>query len=428
MRRAWWRVAAVLFAVAWGGNEFTPLLVLYRTRSHLGMLTVDVLLAAYVLGIVPGLLVGGPLSDRYGRRPLLLPAPVLGAIGSAVLAAGAHSPALLFVGRVCSGVALGLVMAVGTELGQGAVLARVRAGGRHGGRGTPRVARTHHRVRPRCGRRRRARAVGSVARADAVPGERHDHARCARRPPGRRRDATPQHAAGPARRRPADPRRRPPPVRAGRRADGPWVFGTAASAYAILPSLLAARVPGLAVGLAGLMCLVALGCGVLVQLGGRRLDSPADARGLGVGMLAAVPGLALAAATATTGSVGLGLVAAAVLGCSYGLLLVGGLQEVQRIAGPDDLAGLTAVYYSVAYLGFFVPAVLAGLHSVVGYPAMFVVGSALAALCLGVVLLGWRRHLPATAAEDTPDAALAPEASAPARVAVSSGPARSAAS
>ncbi|WP_449385867.1 MFS transporter [Cellulomonas soli] len=428
MRRAWWRVAAVLFAVAWGGNEFTPLLVLYRTRSHLGMLTVDVLLAAYVLGIVPGLLVGGPLSDRYGRRPLLLPAPVLGAIGSAVLAAGAHSPALLFVGRVCSGVALGLVMAVGTswvkELSSPAYEpgADTGAGARRAslalttgfGLGAavaaalaqwgPWPAQTPYLVNVTI-------TLGALV---ALLGVGETRPRSTQ--PGRLVDDLRIPAAG---------HRRFVQVVA---PTAPWVFGTAASAYAILPSLLAARVPGLAVGLAGLMCLVALGCGVLVQLGGRRLDSPADARGLGVGMLAAVPGLALAAATATTGSVGLGLVAAAVLGCSYGLLLVGGLQEVQRIAGPDDLAGLTAVYYSVAYLGFFVPAVLAGLHSVVGYPAMFVVGSALAALCLGVVLLGWRRHLPATAAEDTPDAALAPEASAPARVAVSSGPARSAAS
>ena len=61
-----------MFAIAWGGNEFTPLLVMYRDVSHFSAVTVDMLLGAYVLGIVPALLVGGPLSDRYGRRPTLM--------------------------------------------------------------------------------------------------------------------------------------------------------------------------------------------------------------------------------------------------------------------------------------------------------------------------------------------------------------------
>ena len=112
--RAWLAVAAVMFAVAWGGNEFTPLLVMYREVGHFSAVTVDALLAAYVLGIVPALLLGGPLSDRYGRRPLLLPAAPIALVGSLVLAAGESSAALLATGRVLCGVALGLVMAVGT--------------------------------------------------------------------------------------------------------------------------------------------------------------------------------------------------------------------------------------------------------------------------------------------------------------------------
>jgi MFS family permease len=86
--RTWLRVGALMFAVAWGGNEFTPLLVMYREVSHLSALTVNALLGAYVLGIVPALLIGGPLSDRWGRRPLLLPAAPLGVVGSLVLAVG----------------------------------------------------------------------------------------------------------------------------------------------------------------------------------------------------------------------------------------------------------------------------------------------------------------------------------------------------
>lgn len=89
--RGWLCVAAATFAIAWGGNEFTPLLVMYRTQDTFSAVTVDALLFACVLGIVPALLIGGPLSDRFGRRPLMLPAPLFGAAGSLVLALGADS-------------------------------------------------------------------------------------------------------------------------------------------------------------------------------------------------------------------------------------------------------------------------------------------------------------------------------------------------
>ena len=82
----WMRPALAMLAVAWGGNEFTPLLVMYRTQHHLPQVTVNVLLFAYVLGIIPALLIGGPLSDRYGRRRLLVPAPYIAMLASAVLA------------------------------------------------------------------------------------------------------------------------------------------------------------------------------------------------------------------------------------------------------------------------------------------------------------------------------------------------------
>src|SRR5690242_19668896 len=88
---------------------------MYRHQAGYSGQTVTVLLAAYVIGIVPALLFGGPLSDRYGRRPLTYPAPVIAAAGSAALAAGAGSVALLFAGRMLSGIALGLGMAVGTS-------------------------------------------------------------------------------------------------------------------------------------------------------------------------------------------------------------------------------------------------------------------------------------------------------------------------
>ena len=60
----------------------------------------------------------------------------------------------------------------------------------------------------------------------------------------------------------------------------------------------------------------------------------------------------------------------------------------------ENLAGLTAVYYSLTYLGFFSPAILAALGAWITYSAMFLAGSLIAALSLGVVAMSGRRHLP----------------------------------
>ena len=49
--KPWMRVSSALLAVAWGGNEFTPLLVMYRTVEGYEQVAVDMLLAAYVLGL-----------------------------------------------------------------------------------------------------------------------------------------------------------------------------------------------------------------------------------------------------------------------------------------------------------------------------------------------------------------------------------------
>lgn len=56
--------------------------------------------------------------------------------------------------------------------------------------------------------------------------------------------------------------------------------------------------------------------------------------------------------------------------------------EVQRIAGKDDLAGLTAVFYSVSYTGFFIPMAFRALAPYIGFTALFLIGSLLAVCCL----------------------------------------------
>ncbi|MGB7382723.1 MAG: MFS transporter [Rhodococcus sp. (in: high G+C Gram-positive bacteria)] len=380
--RKWILVAAGMFAVAWGGNEFTPLLVMYRLEHGFSAVTVDTFLFAYVIGIVPALLICGPLSDRLGRRPVMLPATAVAAAGSILIALGPDTAALLFAGRVLSGIALGIGMAVG-----GSWIKELSALDPATADGT--------------GARRAAMSLtAGFALGAGVAGV------LAQWAPWPTHLAYAVHviiciAAGIGMLSVAETRER---AQKGRLIDdlkitaaqhkrfltivvplAPWVFGAASVAYAVLPSLMAERSGGYPIALSALMSVIALGAGFAIQAVGRRIDTPLAARGALVSLSILVLGMLLAAWAASELTIAAALIAAAVLGCGYGMALVSGLQEVQRIAGPDDLAGLTAVFYSLTYLGFAVPAILSAITQqwpgVVTYPMIFTFGAVMAALC-----------------------------------------------
>jgi MFS family permease len=114
-RALWLRVAPALAVASWGGNQFTPLLDLYRRDAGFTQVQVDVFLACYIVGLVPMFLLSGPLSDRVGRRPLMLAAAATGGAASLVLAIGAHSAGLLCAGRLIAGLSVATAMTVGTS-------------------------------------------------------------------------------------------------------------------------------------------------------------------------------------------------------------------------------------------------------------------------------------------------------------------------
>lgn len=396
--RRWLTVAAATCAIAWGGNEFTPLLVMYRSHGSFSALTVDLLLFAYVLGIVPALLIGGPMSDRYGRRPLMLPAPLLAALGSTILALGADSALTLALGRVFSGIALGLAMAVGGSwikelssppwddgnagarraamsltagFGLGAGVAGVLA------QWAPAPTVLAYAVNI-------VLALAAAALLIATPETREPRRNCI--PAGRHSSFRGWNAIS------AEFHRRwflvvVLPV-------APWVFGAGATAYAVLPALMTDRVAGAPIAFSALMCVVTLGVGFTVQHIGRRLGS-GGLRSVLIALALLVLGMGSAAWAASVLTVWAALAAAAMLGAGYGMALLAGLQEIQRIAGPNDLAALTAVFYSLSYLGFAVPAALAFLSqrwAALTYPVMFGFGALAAVGCLFVVLAGATRR------------------------------------
>ncbi|MCE3553065.1 MFS transporter [Pseudonocardia sp. RS11V-5] len=391
--RAWARVAAVLFVIGYGANQFSPLMVMYREQGHYSATVVAAFFGVYVAGLAPGLLVGGPLSDRLGRRRVLLPGLVVSVPASAILAAGAYSEALLYTGRFLFGMVTGVAMAVGTtwvkELSQAPHDPEADAGS--GARRAALALSAGFGVGPAVG--------GVLAQWAPLPMELPYLVHIvltlpvialALRAPETR---TPERA--PRRSLLADltvPAVAHPRFRGLVLPLAPWVFAGPALSFVVQPAAVgAARTPGFGLIFATGLTAVTLSAGVAIQAAARRLDARAPLAGGRLGLALIVVGTLVAAVTARTGSLPVAFVASAVLGAAYGISLVSGLLEVQRIAGPEHLAGLTAVYYTLTYGGFLLPLILAPLAVHVPYAVLLVVVAALAAVCLGLLVAAGRR-------------------------------------
>lgn len=395
MRRPWLRACSALFAIAWGGNHFTPLLHLYEVMFHYSAVAVDVFLGTYVAGLVPGLLVGGALSDRHGRRPIVMAGVLLSAAASVVLAAGAASGFALCVGRCLAGTSVGIAMSVGTSW------VKELSGPRFDPTLSPER-------RTPAGARRPALALtlgfglgagvaGSLAQWGPLPSllpyavhvllALASLALVVRVP-----ESTADVSSRPASlwedlRVPLAGHRRF--VRVVLPA-APWIFATAGIGYAVIPLLEAPVMGQWALAYATGLTVLTLGIGALVQPLVPRLNALTRGRAGLVGLGAMLLGLLAAAENAVALSPWLGALAAAVLGAAYGTCLVSGLGEVQSIAGPEDLAGLTGVYYSLSYIGFLLPIVLAGLAGFAPYGVLLLGVAVVCLVCLVAVARGLR--------------------------------------
>jgi predicted MFS family arabinose efflux permease len=157
----------------------------------------------------------------------------------------------------------------------------------------------------------------------------------------------------------------------------PWVFAAPAIAFAFLPTITGAdrAADGIAVS-AAVTSVTAL-AGMLIQPLARRLEARASNRAGAVGLTLLGVGLALAGATAQAEEIWMLVPTGVVLGSAYGLCLVSGLAEVQRIADQDSVGALTAAYYALAYLGFAAPFLLTLAAPLAGYPVLLVFAAVL---------------------------------------------------
>ncbi|MGV9925375.1 MFS transporter [Nocardia rhamnosiphila] len=388
---AWHAAVAAIFVCAWGGNQFTPLLVMYRDEGYSALL-VNALLGAYVLGLVPGLLLSGGLSARFGRRPVAVAGVVASLVASPLLAAGVFSVGWIAIGRLITGFGVAVAMAVGTTWT------------------TELAARAGH--APAAGARRAALwltlgfgfgagVAGVLAQWGpapmVLPYVVHALLAAAVLPAVMRAPETlPAGTGAPGRFSGV----RHPRFRRVVLPMAPWIFGSAGVAYAVMPQLVGDRVGQWGLLYSTTLTVATLTVGVLVQPLAKRLDRTTSARAVAVAMSVMSAGLVISALAAIVRSPVPALAAALALGCAYGIALVSGLLEVQRLAAPEELAALIGVYYALAYLGFLLPSLLSLLSPAAGYPVLLG-GLVLVALSgTAVIVRHSRSHLPAAAAAE----------------------------
>ncbi|WP_433187000.1 MFS transporter [Actinoallomurus sp. CA-150999] len=385
--RAWARAAFAMFGVGWGANQFAPMLTVYRIRDGLSEASVTAMYGVYALGLIPSLLVAGPYSDRRGRRVVLRPVVVLSVAASLVLIAGADRPWLLYLGRFLAGVASGSAFSAGSawvkELsegapdGAGARRATVALSAGFGGgpfcAGLVAQWLPHPRVLPYVVHiALMALVIGAVWMAPET--------------------VSPDRARRSARRRLLPRSARHPRFTRAVAPWSPWVFGTATIGFATLPALVARHAGGVPIAFNGAMTGLTLLSGILSQPPARWLAGRGHTLPPVAGLLAAVAGLGLSAVVAVVPYPWYALPAAVLLGAGYGILLVSGLWEVERLADEDELAALVAIFYALIYLGFAVPFLIAVLAARIGYVGCFLSGAAIVAASVVPTIRALRAH------------------------------------
>ncbi|MFD0408152.1 MFS transporter [Kitasatospora sp. NPDC127116] len=414
-RTARWLPAAAAVAVAaWGANQFTALATVYRARTDWSALSLAAMFSVYLLGLLPGLLLGGPAADRYGRRRTVRGALGLSAAASVVLALP-DEPSV-YAARLATGFAAGLVFlagtawlrelsgpavppergarramyATGTGFAAGALASGVIAEWLPGPtvlpalahalgcllvlratRGLPETARSHGNGSNGSGNSSGSGGGNGGSNNGSGPAAvHHPRFRAVRHPRFR-------YVVLPA---------------------SPAVLGAATVAYVVLPPLVADRVPGYAPLFSGLVAALTLATGVVAQPFAARLDDADSARATLTAMATVIAGLLLGALAADLDSVGLVVAAALVLGTGYGLTLGAGLHEVERLTPRASGPTSASLYQSITSSGFLTPLLLAGTAGHASYPALLAGMAAVGLLCLAVTAAHSRRHLP-----DPPD-------------------------
>lgn len=336
------KVALFLFAAGWGANHFSSMLIVYRARLGLSQAALGQIFGAYALGLVPGLILAGRASDRWGRRTLVLPAGAVAIVASAVLGFGQYGFAVLLLGRLLYGLAMGCMMSPGSvwvqelsppELGPRRATLALSAGFGLG----PLVSGALAEFAP-------APLILPYVVHAAVMGLGLAAAQ-----------TVPETAVL------ADPTKpaKAPAQGLGRAElslllsllpSAPWAFGLPAVSMVVLPVLLRSLVAR-PVLYSALLAAATLFAGVLVQPLTARLGRRADLLGLALGAV----GLWLGAQALSLRAPNLVYAVAPLVGAGYGLVMTTGLREASERTPKATRGTVVGIYYVLTYLGFALP-------------------------------------------------------------------------
>jgi MFS family permease len=104
---AFWALTATLAFLLFASSAPSPLYVVYQQEWHFSPLTLTSVFAVYVLALLVALVFAGSLSDRVGRRPVLLGALAVQLVAM-ILFGVAHGVGMLFAARIVQGFATGV--------------------------------------------------------------------------------------------------------------------------------------------------------------------------------------------------------------------------------------------------------------------------------------------------------------------------------
>ncbi|MEW1658258.1 MFS transporter [Streptomyces sp. NPDC093707] len=387
--RHWLRAGWLLTASGWSANQYSSLLGAYRAGLGLTAATTTALFAVYVLGLIPALLLGGPLADRHGRRRVTFTALGVSALATCLLMCGPAAPALLWPGRFLTGIG------AGTLLTAGSVWIKELSTPPYGTAPSPGAAARRSGLFLSAGFATGGLAASLIAQWAPYPmvlayAPHLVLTAAAALSAARAPETVPPRTPAPAAPKPAAPAYRTPfrrlvlPV-------APWVFAGPSIAFAVLPGLVDGRLHGWQTVYAGIITAVTPGAGLAVAPLARRLSARHRLATAATGLLITAVGLLTGALAVAHAQPAEALLAAALLGAGYGLCVAHGLTEVAALAPPHHLARLTARFWAVCYLGFCTPYVITLLGGAFA-PAAILTGVAAAALLTlaAVVRLGAR--------------------------------------
>lgn len=111
--RGFWLIGYVFAITMAFAAAPAPLYVLYAREEHFGSFTTTLIFAVYAIGVAVSLYLAGHISDRFGRRRVIVPAVLLNVI-SALIFLTWHETGWLLAARFISGLGIGLLTATAT--------------------------------------------------------------------------------------------------------------------------------------------------------------------------------------------------------------------------------------------------------------------------------------------------------------------------